>query len=262
MYAGFLGNETFAPTLEFFNRQASSEVDAATATAAFIGFRDSLDTADTERFPVAQFGPVNLTHGHTDQLNGTRMHNIAEAMARYGARQDGEEARSRKSISQKKGMHINDVCWRCWPGNYGRYIEQLDPLATSVGRWRLGPKDQPHGRFARALEHESGKDSINLQLDPEFGSAHRDAATQALAVTLRVVYFDEGVGTWALRVGGSDTPVLQVKKTDTKTWLTAAANSSLPAGGGGKGVEMSLRSVCYAPDCDNEAFSLLEVLVR
>ena len=91
---------------------------------------------------------------------------------------------------------------------------------------------------------------------------HRDAATQALAVTLRVVYFDEGVGTWALRVGGSDTPVLQVKKTDTKTWLTAAANSSLPAGGGGKGVEMSLRSVCYAPDCDNEAFSLLEVLVR
>ena len=59
-----------------------------------------------------------------------------------------------------------------------------------------------------------------------------------------------------------NTPVLQVKKTDTKTWLTAAANSSLPAGGGGKGVEMSLRSVCYAPDCDNEAFSLLEVLVR
>ena len=112
---------------------------------------ESLDTADTERFPVAQFGPVNLTHGHTDQMS---MRNIAEAMARYGARQDGEEARSRKSISQKKGMHINDVCWRCWPGNYGRYIEQLDPLATSVGRWRLGPKDQPHGRFARALELE------------------------------------------------------------------------------------------------------------
>ena len=66
IYAGFLGNETFASTLDFFNRQASSEVDAATATAAFIGFRDSLDTADTERFPVAQFGPVNLTHGHTE----------------------------------------------------------------------------------------------------------------------------------------------------------------------------------------------------
>jgi hypothetical protein len=27
--------------------------------AAFLSFRDSLDTADTTRFPVAQFGPVD-----------------------------------------------------------------------------------------------------------------------------------------------------------------------------------------------------------
>jgi len=262
LYAGFLNDETFAPTLEFFNRHASS-VNVATATAAFIGFRDSLDTTDTERFPVVEFGPVNLEFGHTSQLNGTRMHNIAEAMARYGARQDGEEARSQKGVVQKKGMHLNDVCWRCWPGNYGRYITQLDPLGTSVGRWRLGPKDQPHGRFARALEHESGKDSINLQLDAAFGASYRDVTTKALAVTIRVVYYDLGLGSWALRSGGSATPVLQVKKTNTKAWLTAATNTSLPATlDYGKGVDISLRSVCYAPDCDNEAFSLLEVLIR
>lgn len=262
LYAGFLSNKTFAPTLDFFNRHASSTT-VETATAAFIGFRDSLDTTDTERFPVVEFGPVHLTYGHTDQLNGTRMHNIANTMARYGARQDGEEARSQNSVVQKKGMHLNDVCWRCWPGNYGRYIKQLDPLGSSVGRWRLGPKDQPHGRFARALEHESGKDSINLQLDAAFGSLYRDVATQELAVTISVVYFDEGFGSWALRVGGLDTPMLQVKKTNTKTWLTAAANTSLPATvSGGKGLDMSLRSVCYAPDCDNDVFSLLEVLIR
>jgi hypothetical protein len=60
-----------------------------------------------------------------------------------------------------------------------------------------------------------------------------------------------------------DTPMVQVKKTNTKTWLTAAANTSLPATvSGGKGLDMSLRSVCYAPDCDNDVFSLLEVLIR
>ena len=262
LYAGFLSDETFAPTLDFFNRHASS-VKVETATAAFIGFRDSLDTADTERFSVEEFGPVHLEFGHTDQLNGTRLHNIAKAMARYGARQDGEEARSQNSVVQKKGMHLNDVCWRCWPGNYGRYITQLDPIGTSVGRWRVGPRDHPQGRFARALEHESGKDSINLQLDAAFGLSHRDVTTKALAVTISVAYYDEGSGSWALRVGEAATPTLQVKKTNTMTWLTAAINTSLPATiGNDKGVQISLQSVCYAPDCDNDVFSLLEVLTR
>ena len=102
-----------------------------------------------------------------------------------------------------------------------------------------------------------------MQLDAAFGASYRDVTTKALAVTIRVVYYDLGLGSWALRSGGSATPVLQVKKTNTKAWLTAATNTSLPATlDYGKGVDISLRSVCYAPDCDNEAFSLLEVLIR
>ena len=90
LYAGFLGNQSFWPILDFFNRQAVS-TNVTTATAAFVSFRDSLDTADTERFPEDRFGPVNLTSKHTNQLNGTRMLLIAESMKRYGARVDDGE---------------------------------------------------------------------------------------------------------------------------------------------------------------------------
>ena len=76
--------------MDFFNRQAAS-TEVATATAAFLSFRDSLDTADTDRFPEAIFGPVNLSSGHTDQLNGTRMQLIAESLRDYGARVDDGE---------------------------------------------------------------------------------------------------------------------------------------------------------------------------
>ena len=50
LYAGWLGNSSFAPTMEFFNRHAGQK-NPATAQAAFLSFRDGLDTADTLRFP-------------------------------------------------------------------------------------------------------------------------------------------------------------------------------------------------------------------
>ena len=156
--------------------------------------------------------------------------------------------------------HTPDQCRIKFPHLKKKMQEERDRKRKEAQKKKRSAK-LDKGEEAVRESSVVGGARFGKQLDAEFGSAHRDAATQALAVTLRVVYFDAGVGTWALRVGGSDTPVLQVKKTDTKTWLTAAANSSLPAGGG-KGVEMSLRSVCYAPACDNEAFSLLEVLVR
>ena len=121
------------PTLEFFDRHAGY-VPVAQATAAFVSFRDSLDTSDVARFPVAEFGPVNLTYGHTAQLNGTRIANIAHSLAAYGARVDSvNECRSVKGIVQNKGMFLNDVGWHIWPGNYQKNMRQINASATSVG---------------------------------------------------------------------------------------------------------------------------------
>jgi hypothetical protein len=165
------------------------------ATAAFLSFRDALDTDDTARWPVEVFGAVNDTHGHTGRLNQTRMLRIAAEMRAYGARiENVAECAALKSIVQKKGEYLNDVGYRIWPGNYAKFMRQHDAAATSVGRWRVGPKDQGYGRFARALEQRTGRTAMRLSLAPHFASAHRDVTTGLLNVTLRVVYFDEGVG--------------------------------------------------------------------
>jgi hypothetical protein len=100
-------------------------------------------------------------------------------------------------------MYLNDVGYRIWPGNYGKFMVQLNASASSVGRWRVGPRDQGYGRFARALEQRSGRTSIRVSLEPGFAAAHRapTASTSAegggsLNVTVRVVYLDEGRGRW------------------------------------------------------------------
>ena len=51
LYAGFLSNETFRETLQFVNRHKA--MNASTSPAAFISFRDSLNTENVERWPEA-----------------------------------------------------------------------------------------------------------------------------------------------------------------------------------------------------------------
>ena len=327
LYSGFTGNATFHPTAEFFNRHApSGAADPAVATAAFVSFvsrgclchadpsrhsslrflrsnalassqRDSLDTTDVARFPTAEFGPVNLTYGHTQQLNGTRMQAIATAMASYGARVNSvAECRSTRSISQKKGMFLNDVGYRIWPGNCERrcpfpcwisppllppraassdslipafshradqkFMRQLNASASSVGRWRLGPMEQPYGRFARALDQATARTAIRTALAPRFANAHRDPETRRLLnVSLRVVYFDEGEGEWALTFpaasGGRGT-AMSVVKAGSGRWVVAEATVVMAPTDGDGSFDFELRSL-HKKD---EVFSLMEVLVH
>ena len=274
LYAGFLGNATFAPTLAFFNRHAPS-AELATATAAFVSFRESLDTDDVARFPVGQYGAVNQTHGKFagKRLNTSRVLAIAAARRARGARvEDVAEACSFKSIVQKKGNYLNDVGYRIWPDNYGKFMAQIDPAGSSVGRWRVGPRDQGYGRFARALEQASGRTAIRLALAPGFAAAHRvggggGAAVGLLNVTVRVVYFDEGHGRWTMgyraTAAGEHDTAMTVTQTDSGRWAVAVASVLLApvgAGGGGKvgGFDLELRSL----DAKDEVFSLVEVLVN
>ena len=267
LYAGFLGNATFAPTLDFFNRQAPSS-ELATAKAAFVSFRESLDTDDVMRFPVESYGAVNQTHGRFagKRLNSTRVLAIAAARKAYGAEiEDIAEATSFKSIVQKKGMFLNDVGYRIWPDNYAKFMAQLNASASSVGRWRVGPRDQGHGRFARALEQESGKVAIRLALAPGFAAAHRaDGGAGLLNATLRVAYFDGGRGRWAMTYrataeGGRGT-AMTVAGQGTGRWAVAQASVLVaPASSAAPGAyDFELRSL----DASDECFSLVEVLVN
>jgi hypothetical protein len=129
-----------------------------------------------------------------------------------------QDAAQKNSVHQKKSMALLDVCWNCFPGNYGRFITQLNPDATSVGYWQQGPKIEPYGRFARGLEQKTGKNKITLQLDPKFG------ATGKLAL-VRVYYLDRGNTRWA--IGYADGKVSAVQNRDNNQWKLAEVNITL-----------------------------------
>jgi hypothetical protein len=251
------------------------------ATAAFVSFRESLDTDDVVRWPAASFGAVNDTHGpHAGKrLNQTRMLSIVKANQAYGAEiENVAECASFKSIVQKKGMYLNDVGYRIWPGNYGKFLRQLNATATSVGRWRVGPRDQGYGRFARALEQETGSAAITLSLEPGFAAAHRDASG-LLNVSLRVVYLDspdsrdsldsrgkeQGNGRWVMSYPAADGKrgtAMSVTRTGSGRWKVAQANVLMAptdvAVAASAACDFELRSL----DVKDEVFSLVEVLVH
>ena len=161
----------------------------------------------------------------------------------YGAKlESAKEASDPRSIVQKKGMHLNDVCWNCWPGNYFRYIKQIDPTETSVGWWRVGPKQQGYGRFARGLEHATGRKLITLQLDPKF---------KTMNATATVVYFNAGRGSWSIAYNGETKGT--IVKTSTDSWITTAKIPLGSISGNGK-------ITLFSPDQKDSIFSLLEIL--
>lgn len=92
-----------------------------------------------------------------------------------------------------------------YPGNYAQFLEQLEPEATSVGAWRIGPKDEIFGRYGRsARANKGGLDgagaSLLFQVTDGVFSGHEGA------VYARVVFFDAAdaaAQSWLLRFSSS-----------------------------------------------------------
>jgi hypothetical protein len=241
LYAGWFGNASFAETLAFFNRHAGHK-DVKTAPAAFISFRDSLNTENTRRWPVSKYGPVDSPKNPTKMANTARMTKIVKEHRAFGARlDDPAEAADHRSVIQKKGNYLSDVCWKCWNTNYARYIEQIKPYETSVGWWQQGPRDQAYGRFARGLQHATNRNMITMRMHD--GLHVRNA-------TVRVVYLDRNVhGIWSLGVNGKT--VLTVTCKGTGRWVAAEAQIDVVDGG-------DVLTI-WSPDRKDSVFSLLEV---
>lgn len=246
----FLSDPGYQPAFSFFNRYAGQK-DPATAPGAWCGLRDGLDSSDTKRFPEAEYGESLLT-------NKDRFLKITAAFASRGAIQGDPEGGLISGIKSKNLKALNDVGWEIYTGNYELFLEQLEPASTSVGFWRVGPKDQPYGRYARGFQHSSGRDSLYFRLDGRFlptGGGRQ--------VSVRVVYFDQGVGTWALRYqgeGGNLRTAIEVKKTDTKRWqeITVPIEDGSFDGTGPHGCDLQLQNT----DTEDDIFQLIEILRR
>ena len=196
------------PAGAFFNKYAGHK-DPATAPAAFCALRDGLDASDFNRFPAAEFGGEPGQKKEVD-----RYLRITKAYASYGARMADPEKAIGGGMINRKSSGPNDVGWDMLPGNYSRFLTQIEPGAGDVGRWNID--ESIYGRFGRAFEHQSGKKQLRFQLDPGF------AAKQ---VKVRVTYLDQGTGSWSIRLPGLE-GVTRIQNTNLREWRTQVISLS------------------------------------
>ena len=236
---------------EFFNTWAA-ELDPPTARGGFCILHEGLASDDTTKFPIA-------TYGAATKANPDRYTAICAAYASQGAKMDDLARATLGQVAQRRAqIGFNDSGWEIWPGNYERFITQMNPDSTSKGLWRvngtLTTSSHPYDRFARGFDSATGRDTmyfdINDNLLPSVGQR----------VRLSVDYLDRGTGQFALNydaVGNSEKTALTVTKTNTNTWKTAsvvvtdwAFRNSSP-----NGADLTLVNL----DSDDDIFHKLEV---
>ena len=243
----------FDYAFHFFNRYAG-QIRPETATGAFCALHKGLDAADTAAYPEAEFGPA--TPG-----NVARMERIVAAHARYGAAIDDRAALLLGQVRQRDTQRgFNDVGWDIWPGNYGRFLHQIDPEATSIPLWRVGgpiTKRSPiYSRFARGFEHASGRNALLFQLEEGFSPGD---AQQVMSLT--VVWHDGTAGSsWRLDYdagpAGMKTALAVTGRGDGQ-WHheTVTVEDAVLRRGGPRGADFALVNT----DDRDDTFSLLEV---
>ena len=222
----FFDNGNFVFTAEFFNKWAA-ELDPATAGGGFCVFHEGLDSFDTQKFPTGS-GPGQ--YGNASWGNTARYTAICAAYAAQGAKMDDLNGATMGSVAQRDdtpGMiGFNDAGWKIHPGNYDRFITQLDPDNTSKALWRVGgpltTTSHPYNRFARRSDTASGKNTmyfdINDNLLPSIGQR----------VQINVTYRNDTAGQFLIKydAAGNSLKTLTVDKTGLGTgnqiWATAS----------------------------------------
>ena len=195
--------------VEIFTRYAGKH-DPKTAKSAFCALRRGLDASDKIAFPEAKFGKAH-------RRNADRYVKIAAAFAAQGAVQGDPPKATGGGMKSRQRDNYNDSGWGILRGNYWRFLEQIDPAATSIGLWHAGPKKHIYSRFARSFQHTSGKKAMSFRLAQGFfGGSKRPQS-----VRIRVVYLDQGSGAWSLTYKSPTGPklVMEVKCQNTGKWI-------------------------------------------
>ena len=218
----FFDNGNFVFTGEFFNKWAA-ELDPATAGGGFCVFHEGLDIYDTAKFSTA-------TYGNASWNNKARYTAICAAYTAQGAKMDDLNGATMGSVAQRDdtpGMiGFNDAGWKIHPGNYDRFITQLDPDNTSKALWRVGgtltTTSHAYDRFARRSDTASGKNTmyfdINDNLLPSLGQR----------VQINVTYRNDTAGQFMIKYDGlsGNLTTLTVNKTGLGTGNTVWATAS------------------------------------
>jgi hypothetical protein len=217
---------------------------------AFVAFRDVLDAADTVRFNVS-------TYGDAKQINKGRVLKIESEFKKYGAKVGDLYAATALKVQTYllEAKAMNDVGFGLIARNYSRFINQIDANNTSVGLWRVGPTNQPYGRYARSFENESKRNRMYFDLDDHFLSTKQKGS-----INIKLIYLDEGIGKFSFRYDGVSNPDktgITITKTNSGKWVkkTITIKDGAFANRGPKNSDFSLVN----EDKEDDIFHLIEI---
>ena len=96
--------------------------------------------------------------------------NILAPFAAYGAKFKDVTRALLDETGNLRATGTNDVGWDIFPGNYDRWVHQIDANATSAGYWNVQSADtnSMYGKFARGFDLTTNKDAIFLDVDDAF----------------------------------------------------------------------------------------------
>merc|ERR1712232_1264899 len=182
-----------------------------------------------------------MGYGKADASNADRYLAIAKAFEDHGAHIEDIKSLATDKQEQEHATGLNDVGWRIWNGNYGRWIEQVDASSTSEGWWRIGaPAASPmgYGRFGRGWS-SNATSGLQFRLVPQLWGGKMPSS----GIQVTIAYYDgrpQGVGQggdatgWELmyaKPDGSEARATQVLLDGKGEWKTASAQFMIPAGG-------------------------------
>ncbi len=237
----------YKDAIRFFNKYAGKH-DPATAPGAFCALRKGLDASDTTAYPETRFGKAT-------KKNVSRYIKIAAAYKKWGAYQGDPDKATGGGMKNRQRNDYNDVGWGILPGNYFRFLEQIDPEGTSIGWWHVGPPRSIYGRFARSFDHRRGKTEMFFKLDEHFFPDR----SQPHTVRVRIIYLDKGKGTWSLNYNDQNRKkeAIRVTCNDTGKWIekNITIEHALFSSGLEKGSDLTLRYL----GGDDTVFHLIEL---
>lgn len=176
---------------------------------------DMSDLSDESSTDTESGKPVKTTTRSGKPLSAKRQQKL-EQMGRESARSTGKGTAYQKK--REANMVINDIGVNLIPDNYYRFLTQYAPNITSRGYWRVGPEDQPYGRFARGFDAKNDMTEMFFALDKNFFKGN--ISQQNVAV--RIIYLDKGTGSWSLNYwdGSGKKEAYKVSCTNSGNWVT------------------------------------------
>lgn len=209
-------NHLYDSSFSFYNKYAGKK-DPLTAKHAMVALKDVIDAADKVRFPESVYGKAEKT--------ANRFESVLAPFIPYGARLEDLSSALQSENENVDAKGINDVGWDLFPGNYERFLRQINPNGSSTGYWNVESIDTTsmYGRFARGFELAKGKTALYFDISNQF--LNNAPLNAAYPVIIDVVYLDKGTGKWQLVYdarSGANTVALTMTCTNTGLWKKAS----------------------------------------